>query len=159
MCGIVGVFPLNVQGLTVDERTRRIAAAFIHNEILLNTLPRGKDATGIACSFGKREGHEDDQNEHFILKQPVPVTDFVTNDGTGARYESQDKIANLKAVLKATANLNRPLNHIIGHCRLGTKGSEYLYLNNHPIEVGNIVGIHNGGIRNADKLFDIYKST
>ena len=52
MCGIVGVFPLNTPNIKVDAQTRRILALFFHNEILFETVVRGKDSTGVAASFG-----------------------------------------------------------------------------------------------------------
>lgn len=42
----------------------------------------------------------------------------------------------------------------IGHTRWATQGSPANNDNNHPIDVGGIVGVHNGVIFNDDDLFD-----
>lgn len=39
------------------------------------------------------------------------------------------------------------------HTRFWTKGSPKNNANNHPIPVGNIIGVHNGGVYNDDELF------
>lgn len=43
----------------------------------------------------------------------------------------------------------------IMHTRWATKGSTTNALNNHPIDVHGIVGVHNGVIRNDDAVFDL----
>jgi glucosamine 6-phosphate synthetase-like amidotransferase/phosphosugar isomerase protein len=43
----------------------------------------------------------------------------------------------------------------IGHTRWATQGKAANNDNNHPVDVGGIVGIHNGVIYNDDELFDL----
>lgn len=157
MCGIVGAFPLNKPDLQIDAEARRIITLFLHNELLHETIARGKDATGVAISLGYPYDAEGDvalPKFWSVIKQPVNAVDFFLNDGTQARYKGQDEEANIGRVMDVACLLQRPLLHIIGHTRAKTKGSEYTPNNNHPILVGNIIGIHNGGIRNYKKIYD-----
>lgn len=148
MCGIVGAFPLNKPGLAMDAQTRRLVLLYLHNEVLFETVARGKDATGMALSFGPKE--EGGKPYWAVLKQPVRTADFFTNDGTSTRYKGQDEEANVERYMDVACLLGRPLNHVLGHTRAKTKGSEFNPLNNHPIIVGDIIGIHNGGVKNDD---------
>lgn len=160
MCGIVGVFPLNKLNLQIDAATRRIVTLFLHNEILYETIVRGKDATGLAVSFGYPYNTEGDislPKFWSVIKQPVDAIDFFLNDGTQLRYKGQDEEANINRVMDVACLLERPLLHVLGHTRAKTTGSEYMPNNNHPILVGNIIGIHNGGIRNYKKIYDKHK--
>lgn len=50
-----------------------------------------------------------------------------------------------------------PLMSIIGHCRMPTKGSVANNLNNHPVVIDNIIGVHNGHIGNDDELFESFR--
>lgn len=45
---------------------------------------------------------------------------------------------------------------IIGHCRWPTKGPATNNLNNHPIIVKNIIGVHNGVITNDDEIYNSF---
>ena len=45
---------------------------------------------------------------------------------------------------------------VIGHVRAATKGSAHINKNNHPIVFGQIVGVHNGVIRNDEYLTKHY---
>jgi len=53
-------------------------------------------------------------------------------------------------------NYSEQITFIIGHCRLDTKGTPSREDNNHPMVVGNVIGVHNGVIVNDDLLFDSY---
>ena len=154
MCGVVGAFPLNKPGLEIDPQTRRLVLLYLHNEILFETVARGKDATGMALSFGAKE--EGGNPYWAVLKQPVRTAEFFTNDGTSARYKGQDEEANIERYMDVACLLNRDLKHVLGHTRAKTKGSEFNPLNNHPILVGNIIGIHNGGVKNDDIIYKKY---
>ncbi|MGW8181321.1 MAG: hypothetical protein ACWGQW_21530, partial [bacterium] len=154
MCGVVGAFPLNKPGLEVDPQVRRMVLLYLHNEILFETVARGKDATGMALSFGPKE--EGGSPYWAVLKQPVRTGDFFTNDGTQAKYKGQDEEANIERYMDVACLLGRPLKHVLGHTRAKTKGSEFNPLNNHPILVGNIIGIHNGGVKNDDIIYKLH---
>lgn len=152
MCGIVGAFPINKKNLEIDEKQRRLLMLYLHNEVLLETVARGKDATGIALSFGP-DPEKGGDPFWCVLKQPVDTSDFFTNDGTASRYRGQDEEANIERAMDVACLLDRRLNHVLGHTRAKTVGSEYNPLNNHPILVGNIIGIHNGGVKNYERVY------
>jgi hypothetical protein len=160
MCGIVGVFPLNKTDLQIDANMRRQIAFFIHNEILFETVARGKDATGVSAAFGPTFKPTEGVADHFwcALKQPVDTEDFFLNDGTQSKYSGQDDQANLERFMDVSTMIKRPLRHIIGHTRAKTVGSEFNPLNNHPILVGKIIGVHNGGVKNYKKIYDKHKN-
>ena len=160
MCGIVGLFPLNKTDLQVDANLRRKIALFIHNEILFETVARGKDATGMSVAFGPPYTPNADVAQAFwsALKQPVDTEDFFLNDGTSSKYTGQDEQANLERFMDVSSSIQRPLRHIIGHTRAKTVGSEFNPLNNHPILVGKIIGVHNGGVRNYKKIYSKHKN-
>jgi len=130
-------------------------ALWFHNEILFWTLERGKDATGLVATFGAPFNPEsvDDPTFYACLKQPVDAEDFFLNDGLDKRYAGQKKNANIEFLMEAFPNVQRPLLHIIGHTRAKTTGSELNTMNNHPILIGNIIGVHNGGVRNSKEIF------
>jgi len=158
MCGIVGVFALNKTDLEIDSNLRRRVALFLHNEILFETIARGKDATGISVSLGQPFNKTEKVPPYWhVIKQPVDTEDFFLNDGTSARYDGQDENANIERCMDVATMLQRPLQHIIGHTRARTVGSEFNPNNNHPIIVGKIIGIHNGGVKNYKKIYEMHK--
>jgi hypothetical protein len=156
MCGVVGVIPLNVAGLELSDRQRLEICLFFNQELLVETVPRGKDATGVAVSFGPRYTIPEDAPYWAILKQAVPSPEFISNDGLGKDYEQQDKHANMELLTDSILHINenRRFNYIMSHCRFATKGTVRNPNNNHPIRVGNIIGIHNGKIENDKKIFE-----
>lgn len=174
MCGIIGVFLLNKPDCEVAEPIRRKAAMLIHNELLLHTRERGRDATGVVASLAaitkeewlvKTGGNAEEfpeflgKDSWYQIKQPIASNDFLKNDGTQSKFKEQDSVANPHLLFNYLRNSPRRLRYIIGHTRKKTTGSEFNYLNNHPIKVGNIIGVHNGSLDNADYLFEnIYKN-
>jgi glucosamine 6-phosphate synthetase-like amidotransferase/phosphosugar isomerase protein len=98
----------------------------------------GRDATGLAFTTEK---------EISIFKHNVKAANFTQLPEYGLE---------LKRFLTEKDDENR-LVSILGHCRHKTKGTEKNPLNNHPIETGNIVGVHNGVISNDDNLFNKYR--
>lgn len=164
MCGIVGAFPLNKPDLQISQDTRRLLTLFLHNEVLFETVVRGRDSTGIAASFGRPYKEVEEKlrksavSKYWaVLKQPVDTEDFFLNDGSLERYKGQDEDANIERMMDVACLLQRPLRHILGHTRKKTIGSEYNSLNNHPIIVGNIIGIHNGGVKNHEIIYDKHR--
>jgi hypothetical protein len=123
----------------------------LHNETLLETVERGKDATGIALSMGTVQGEQD--NFWLVLKQPVTTYEFFENRGQLEKYKTQDKCANTETAMRAALTPKVPLYHVLGHTRKKTQGTEYDPHNNHPIIVGNIIGIHNGCVKNSTEIY------
>ena len=54
---------------------------------------------------------------------------------------------------KDVLSVPRSATEVILHTRFTTQGSETNNLNNHPVRVGPVVGVHNGMISNDDQLF------
>lgn len=158
MCGVVGVFPLNKIDLQIASQLRRALTLWLHNEILFETEVRGKDATGISLSFGLPYEPIEGQSEKFwaVLKQPAPAKEFFANNGLDPKYRGQEEDANIERLMDVGCLLQRPLNHVIGHTRKKTTGSEFKLLNNHPILVGNIIGVHNGGVANYKEIYKLH---
>jgi len=85
---------------------------------------RGLDATGV-CLVGTRD------NTPRVTKMPQPASEFFRHrKGIGAKAHTA-----------------------LVHTRFGTQGKETNPLNNHPVESGRIIGIHNGMIDNDYDLF------
>ncbi len=157
MCGIVGVFPIGTNHhQKIAPELRRALAFWLHNELLYWTVKRGKDATGMVATFGEHYDTSKESAPYFwtCIKQPVDTEDFFNNDGTDKRYAGQKKNANITYLMDRMAVIPRPLLHIIGHARLGTIGSETNPNNNHPILINNIIGVHNGGVKNQDRIYE-----
>lgn len=156
MCGVVGVFLLNTE-VDVDPVVRRKIAHWLHNEVLYRTLPRGKDATGFVANFMPRE--EGQEPVVILAKQPVGAPEFFENDGSDPRYSSQKEYENINSLTSIMQNIPMDMSFILGHTRKKTLGTELVPHNNHPLVVGNIIGIHNGGVANHDTIFDNHKDT
>lgn len=103
----------------------------IFSENLVQNEQRGKEATGV-CIINR-------DNSFKILKLPIPASEFIKRE----EYK--------KNIRKA---FNKNTFCIMGHTRKPTKGSVGYSNNNHPIETENIIGIHNGNIKNDDNLFE-----
>lgn len=141
MCGIIGVAAFGELNKK-QEKIRQEAMIFIATELLIKTQVRGKDATGIATLFA--------DGDFIGQKMGIPAEEFVARfGGEKTDYEGYAKIWRNKA---ATV----PAKVVIGHCRKPSTGknagAEY-NTNNHPIKVGNIVGVHNGTLKNDEKIF------
>jgi glucosamine 6-phosphate synthetase-like amidotransferase/phosphosugar isomerase protein len=125
MCGLVGVL-LTPKPRSTDS-WREILDVTTQN--LLGNEERGRDASGIVVI------HKDGRYELF--KQPVDAASLTKMDG-------------YRDVL---ASVDDDVTCILGHTRRPTKGSRWRNVNNHPILTDNVIGIHNGMIRNDDVLF------
>lgn len=83
---------------------------------------------------------------------------------TGVAWvDKNDSLWIAKAAIPAseyveTSNVPRDAQSFIAHTRWATQGSINNNDNNHPIDVGGIVGIHNGCISNDDELFELIGS-
>lgn len=155
MCGVVGAFLLKAP-FKVDPGVRRALSYWIHNEVLYHTVERGKDSTGFAVSFDPPAG-SDEKPFWFCVKQPVKTEEFFLNNGEGYKYKGQQPHENIDALSRAILKVPGEMRFLLGHTRKKTLGTHLNPHNNHPIVVGNIVGIHNGGVRNHDTIFEHYK--
>jgi len=136
MCGIViaaAFGKLNQR----DEATRQRLMRYFVTELLLETEERGKDATGASVLFN--------DGKYFGIKRGERSSGFI-----GLLGDSKDCYGSFMKVWKEN---DVPAKVVLGHCRAGTVGDKEDNENNHPIKVGNLVGIHNGAIRNHDKIF------
>lgn len=164
MCGICGVFTYNSSN-KIDFRVRSVIQRFLFSSGLMYMEPRGKDASGMALLWS--------DNNSAVVKQPVPVSHFVIDDGRwGEQYTNPvDKDAHYKWLMNTWLRNNKVhLMQALGHVRAKTQGSEYNPHNNHPIIVSSnevkenqdltgdlLIGVHNGGIRNDNALFEKHK--
>ncbi len=125
MCGLAGC--LIGAGAGRQERAR-IKEIFLAN--LLANEQRGREATGVvAC---QRDG------SFSYEKGAMPASSFVEQEGCKNFFS--EKICGETVIL-------------LGHTRDPTKGTVHNNDNNHPIVVGETVGIHNGVISNDDSIF------
>lgn len=125
MCGLTGVV------LQPGPRTRSDWSSI--REIIRSSLvfseERGRDASGLAvidAGGGMR-----------LVKRPIP---------SSALVETHELRQLLDEIGPTTTC-------VLGHTRKPTKGSPERAYNNHPIEAGHVVGVHNGIIDNDDALF------
>ncbi len=125
MCGLAGVL---IGGQADPAAIERIKELFTAN--LAANEERGKKATGVAVLL--------EDGSFFIEKGPIRASEFIK---TRSYLDFMEK------------NVNPATTIILGHTRRPTKGSFHNNANNHPIRVGNIVGVHNGTITNDDELF------
>ena len=142
MCGVVAALAYNDMPDKASEKARQEASIIITTELLKFTQDRGKDATGISTVF--------DNGDYIGLKMGISSEEFVTRfGGESTDYEGYTKLWREKNA-KIT----------IGHCRKPSTASLAATddnTNNHPIKVGNIVGVHNGTLSNHEVIFDNLK--
>lgn len=140
MCGIVvglAFGKLNKR----DEEVRQRLLRYFTTELLIATEERGKDATGAALLF--------DDGKFMGLKRGEASSDFLATFG-----ETKDYYGSLLKVWREHESRGRVY---LGHCRAATIGDKEDNENNHPIKIGNLVGIHNGKIDNHRKIFEKLK--
>ena len=137
MCGIVGALSFGEADEKL-EKLRKEVTSFLVTELLLLTVERGKDATGVAALF--------DNGDYMGLKMGIAAHEFVSRFGnTNKDYEG---------FLKVYRKNPRQCKVMLGHCRKSSIGNYWDNNNNHPIKVGDIVGIHNGTLTNHKKIID-----
>jgi hypothetical protein len=100
---------------------------------MIENESRGRDSAGVAVFNVK---------ETKVMKQPMRATKLAE---TLTFQEFLDK------------NIHDDTYNVLIHTRAGTKGSETISDNNHPIVSKDFVGVHNGMIWNDDDLFDSEK--
>ena len=127
MCGIIGVAIKPTEDRTEEDIK---AIRFITLSMWLDSISRGRDAAGLAMI---------DKNKNWYLtKAPMNAVEF--------RFNQKNIVDQF--IKRITTNTTM----LIGHVRLGTKGNKLENKNNHPIDVGNVLGVHNGVISNDDEL-------
>lgn len=143
MCGIIAALAYggNLEG-AVTEAHRQAAMRFFNTELLQHTMARGKDATGVSTLFS---------NGYFMgLKMGVSSVEFIT------RYGSKETDYEGYLNIWSEKGKESPATITIGHCRkpsTGTVATTDDNNNNHPIKVGNIIGVHNGTLTNHETIF------
>jgi len=138
MCGIVGILSFNT---VKSEALRKEVAIRLFTDILQLTEERGKDATGIAALY---------TDGNFIGQKGNITATELLND-----YEvAEDKYGGF---VKVWREYKKKASVIIGHCRKSSVGNTLDNENNHPIKVGNLVGVHNGTLKNHEVIFEKLK--
>jgi hypothetical protein len=131
MCGIVGALAFGKLSKK-DEKIRQRLMRYLTSELMLETEERGKDATGAAILFN--------DGNYLGIKRGEESSKFLAKFGKGKDYYG--------SLLEVWRQHDEPVRAFIGHCRKGTTGAKEDNENNHPIKIRNIVGVHNGVIRN-----------
>lgn len=126
MCGINGFVML--KGNRSDEMLAAIRWLF--DEMLVETQDRGYHATGLVAM-----NRDATYGFHKAATSAKVMTTF------DVEY---DKIID---------GLSQESASIVSHTRWYTKGKPENNLNNHPFDIGSVVGVHNGTIGNDDDLF------
>lgn len=112
------------------NRNEKVDAVALSKALLGQIIQRGTDATGAAWVIPS--SHSKDKKATIaVSKAPVPASSF-------GQYMT---------------SMPQDAQRVILHTRLATQGSPENNLNNHPIISGGIVGVHNGGVRNDDEVF------
>lgn len=132
MCGIVGMSFR--EGVTLRSAWKNeLRECF--SEMLVKAQRRGSGATGVVL-MSKESG----KPKATVFRAPLPATDFIKTDD----YK------------KLISRLDGNSLSIIGHTRAVTTGPAENNRNNHPHIHGPIIGVHNGGITNHEKLWNKY---
>ena len=132
MCGIIGVARFG----ELNDSNLRASALYLGTNLLETTEVRGKDATGVSALF--------DDGNFFGQKMGVSANEFIAR--FGGKKDDFDGLLSVLREYKAGLRL------FIGHCRKKSAGS-LKNVDNHPIKVGNIIGLHNGTLKNHDEIF------
>ena len=126
MCGLVGIqFLTHRRSAEVwSELKKFFLQCFIFHQ------ERGREASGVAVI--KKSG------SFLILKKPVPAEELVKTKSFELLMDTLDDDTAL----------------VLAHTRAPTKGDPQNYYNNHPLIIGQVIGIHNGELKNDDELFE-----
>ncbi|MEA3296162.1 MAG: hypothetical protein U9Q27_03440, partial [Patescibacteria group bacterium] len=143
MCGIIGLLPFGKLN-TEQEKIRQEAMIYLGTELLQLTQTRGKDATGASVMF--------ENGEYVGLKMGISAIEFISRFGK--------KETDFEGFIKLWRKKGIPAKAFLGHCRKPSTGMSTIdNANNHPIKVGDIIGIHNGTIDNNEIIFKNLKRT
>jgi len=141
MCGIVGALTFDAFEKKSEEKIRTEANIFITTQLLQATVERGKEATGVSLLWS--------DGNYSGLKMGIPSPDFI------ARFGETEK--DFEGLLKLWRDYPKLMKIFIGHCRKSSVGNSYDNNNNHPIQIGDIIMLHNGTLTNHEKIFDKLK--
>lgn len=124
MCGIFGVIEYSW------KKGRDPVSIF--RDLVVHSESRGREASGFLFS---------DQYDSIVYKSKLPGTELL-----------RKKVVNKK--LEAAAKSSRTGSRLclMGHSRLVTNGSEDNSLNNQPVILDTLVGVHNGIVTNDKEL-------
>lgn len=136
MCGIIGQLAFGELD-EKKEKVRQESMIFLGSELLQLTQERGKDATGVAMLF--------DDGNYVGLKMGIEPLEFISRFG-----KSKEEYGGLVRIWRRN---KRPVKAFLGHCRKKSRGGAFDNKNNHPIKVGEVIGIHNGTLENEKKIF------
>ena len=137
MCGIVGALTFDAFEKKSEEKVRTESDIFITTQLLQATVERGKDATGVFLSWA--------DGNYTGLKMGIPSPEFI------ARFGETEK--DFKGFLKVWREYPKLMKVFIGHCRKSSVGNSYDNKNNHPIQIGDMVLVHNGTLTNHETIF------
>lgn len=138
MCGIVGAMIFDKLETKAAEKIRQEAMIYITTQLLQATVDRGKDATGVSLLWA--------DGNYTGLKMGIPAPDFIS------RFGGTEK--DFEGILKLWREYPKLLKVFLGHCRKSSIGNSYDNKNNHPIQVGDIIMVHNGTLTNHDTIFE-----
>ena len=130
MCGIAGA----IFKQPIKNKTKLVDTLV---DLTICTEVRGTHATGIVVVNKVSNGLT---TATPVSKMPLKASEYMPKQG--------------RAFLNNFIDDNTWA--VITHCRFGTHGSEQDNRNNHPIRVGNVVGVHNGVISNHHALGNKY---
>src|SRR5574338_934184 len=131
MCGIATIsIGRSSRGRIPYDKLRALT-----RELMVELLPRGPDASGIAVI------NEAGTEESWVFKKALRPDRLVVRP----KFE------------ETLSKIGPHTNFVLLHARATTVGSTEDNFNNHPIIVPNFIGIHDGTLYNDDKLFDAYK--
>lgn len=140
MCGLIGVLAYGEFEDKKMEKVRQESMIYLATELLQITQARGKDATGIATMFS--------DCDYSGLKMGVSAQEFISRFG--------DDEEDYEGYVKSWRKKTKPAKMVIGHCRKPSVGGDATpddNKNNHPIKIGDIIGVHNGTLTNHEKIF------
>lgn len=134
MCAIFGIGVQSKHDIKSDSVIKDIL-----ERLFLCSMVRGRTASGVVFTS---------PDEFKVVKTNQPADKFIRlPEFISAEQECVSLFDDSNPFRLVSA---------IGHCRLKTKGSEMMNVNNHPIVTKKVVGVHNGVIANDEVLFQSY---
>jgi len=126
MCGIFGIVVADKCSLKCANIKKVLEDLFVLSE------SRGKEASGVAINCNGL------------------ISMLKTNETASAMLKSKEY---LELITKTVLLDNVGPFSVIGHSRLMTNGRNSLNINNQPVNVDDLVGVHNGIIVNDDEIW------